>query len=118
MTPREEPPPSELTSVVLDIGGGFGALVVNAAARDAERQVDIVDNRGQRYHAVVHGVMTAGGSSHQAVFASLPAGSYQLVDPAGTWIRSFEVKDGCVTDVPLYSWQDAFGPIPSLVSRL
>ena len=101
MTPREEPPPSELTSVMLDIGGGFGALVVNATARDAERQVDIVDDRGQRQHAVVHNVMTPGGSSHQAVFASLAAGSYRLLDPAGASIRSFEVQDGRVTDVPL-----------------
>jgi len=101
MTPREKPPPSELTSVMLDIGGGFGALIVKATARDAEQQVEIVDARGQRQHAVVHSVMMAGGSSHQAVFSSLPEGSYELLDLAGTPIRSFTIRDGRVTDVHL-----------------
>jgi hypothetical protein len=101
MTPREKPPPNELTSVMLDIGGGFGALIVNATARDAERQVDIVDDRGQRQHAVVHSVKTAGTASHQAVFASLPQGAYELLDASGMSIRSLRVEDGGVTDVHL-----------------
>jgi hypothetical protein len=101
MTPREKPPPNELTSVMLDIGGGFGALIVNATARDAEQQVDIVDDRGQRQHAVVHSVKTAGTASHQAVFASLPQGAYELLDLAGTSIRSFTIRDGRVTNVHL-----------------
>jgi len=101
MTPREEPPSSELTSVMLDIGGGFGALVVNATPSDAERQVDIVDDRGQRQHAVVHKVTMPGSASHQAVFASLPQGGYELLDASGVSIRSFTVQDGYVTDVDL-----------------
>lgn len=101
MTPSEKPPPSQLTSVMLDIGGGFGALVVNGTPRDAERQIDIVDDRGQRQHAVVHGVLTARGSSHQAVFASLRQGRYELLDLDGTWIRSFKIEDGRVTNVHL-----------------
>ena len=99
MTPREEPPPSELTSVMLDIGGGFGALVVSATARDAERQIDIVDGHGRRQHAVVHRVRAAGDASYRAVFASLPQGQYDLLDASGGPVRSLRVEDGRVTEV-------------------
>jgi hypothetical protein len=93
-----EPPLSELTSVMLDMGGGFGALVVHAGADDAERQLEVADERGRRTHAVVHRLA---GGSYEAVFPSLRQGSYVLLDQAGPTMNSFTVAGGEVSFVEL-----------------
>jgi len=100
VTPSHQPPPTELTGVMLDIGGGYGALVVRAVADDEGRQIDVADHDGRRTHAVVHRYGDVAGP-YKAVFPSLRQGSYVLLDVDGKRQSEFAVSDGKVSYVGL-----------------
>jgi hypothetical protein len=70
---------AKAASVALDIGEGFGALVIYPAERYRDREIEIspVDGHGHRVHTGVHERATFSGASQlTAVFGSLPAGEY------------------------------------------
>jgi hypothetical protein len=84
--------PSRAGSVVLDLGDGIGALILDAPAELAGREIEIsraTDATGARHtHSLVRERVTDAGISYAAVYISLVAGDYVVwLDddtPAGT----------------------------------
>jgi hypothetical protein len=68
--------PSE--SLVLDIGGDIGALLIHtpAALDDAEIEISPAADPAARTHNQVHPRRVPDGLSYSAVFPSVPAGEY------------------------------------------
>ena len=92
--------PSGDATVMLDIGGAVGALVVHTPARLAGEEIEIA-HRGDTaafVHTEVRERRLRDGSVYAAVFAAVPAGTYRLLDaPAAT--RDIVVSPGRVTEV-------------------
>ena len=90
--------------VVLDIGGDVGAAVVTAPAALAgteieARPVDRPEPRHLPHVAVLGRPVPGGGVVHSAVFAELPAATYELARrPAGPVRLRIAVRGGAVTD--------------------
>jgi hypothetical protein len=85
--------PSGPGTVVLDLGEGVGALVVEAPPELNGREIEIsasgdVWSGGRRPHSLVRERRTAAGTSYAAVYPGLPAAEYTVwLDehtPAGT----------------------------------
>jgi hypothetical protein len=88
-------------AVVLDIGGDVGALVVRMppSLAGAEIEARPVGSGHVEHVAVLARPLPAGGEVHCAVFAALPAGTYELyVRPAGPVRLSVQVTGGAVAD--------------------
>ena len=101
-------------AVVLDIGGDVGALVVRAPAallgveieaRPVGRPDPDSGSAGRHRHvhlahvAVLARPLPDGGVLHSAVFAGLPAGTYELYErPAGPVRLTVAVTGGAVAD--------------------
>jgi hypothetical protein len=98
-------------AVVLDIGGDVGALVVRmppslAGAEIEARPVGVGSSAAcpsnpthLEHVAVLARPLPDGGEVHCAVFAALPAGTYELyVRPAGPVRLSVQVTGGAVAD--------------------
>ena len=86
------PGPSRAGSVVLDLGAGVGALILDTPAELNGREIEISavadGQRARRTHSLVRQRRTGAGTSYAAVYAGLPAGDYIVwqdeVTPAGT----------------------------------
>jgi hypothetical protein len=93
--------PSGPGTVVLEIGGVTGALVVHTASTLAGRELEIA-RRGDAeafVHTEVRERRLPAGSSYAAVFASLPHGAYTLLEaPAGAPCE-VAISPGRVTEV-------------------
>ena len=65
---------------ILDIGGGFGALILYADASylDREIEVSLVGRDGERTHTAIHERVVEGRPVHAGIYASLPAGEYRV----------------------------------------
>lgn len=64
-----------MDSLVLDIGGDIGALVIHTGPRMIETEIEISrDGSVARSHNVVHARRGLHGVSYSAVFPSVPAG--------------------------------------------
>jgi hypothetical protein len=90
-------------SVALDIGDGFGALVIYPAERFAGREIEIsrVRGDGRRVHTGVHKRHAESGSMLTAIFGSLPAGEYVVWEDAVTAAEEVIVPDGAIAEVRL-----------------
>ena len=97
------------TAVLLDIGGDVGAAVVVARAglvgvEIEARPVGSGDHGAGHHHHLPHVAVVArpapdGSVVHSAVFAELPAGSYELSErPAGPVRLRIAVTGGSVTE--------------------
>ena len=81
--------PSRQGTVVLDIGGDTGALVIYAPAAMNGQEIEVSPCRpaAGRTHALVR-ERRAGDGCHAAVYPALPAGDYTIwrdrLTPAGT----------------------------------
>ena len=88
-------------SLVLDIGGHIGALVIHADAELAEIEIEI-SPAGQpdakRTHNVVHARRNRGGVRYSAVFPDVPAGDYVIWRDATTRDTTVTVHGGQVTE--------------------
>jgi 16S rRNA G1207 methylase RsmC len=93
-----ESPPPVLTSVAVDVGQGYGALVITADSRHDEHEIEIVDESMRRQHAVVHRTSRNGEHTYQAVFPSLREGRYGVVGRPGTFV---DINSGEVAEVRL-----------------
>jgi hypothetical protein len=73
-------PPSRDGSVVLDIGGNIGALVVEATGDRLGSELDLtpVGATTAIMHTEVRERHVAGGTRYAAVYAAVPAGSYTV----------------------------------------
>ena len=92
-------PPSWDGSVVLDIGGSIGALVLRVSADLVGKEIDLYpeDPTGPHTHSAVRERRLAIGSSYAAVYPALVAGFYRI---EGTNQR-VEIEGGRVTEVTL-----------------
>ncbi len=89
--PETVPGPSRAGSVVLDLGAGIGALILDAPAELNGREIEISPVGGApafRTHALVRERRTSAGPGYAAVYPGLAAGDYTVwrdaVTPAGT----------------------------------
>jgi hypothetical protein len=92
MTEHAHAAPSRAGSVVLDLGDGIGALILDAPADLNGREIEISsapgDAAARQTHSLVRERTTAAGTSYAAVYISVPAGEYIVWrdedTPAGT----------------------------------
>lgn len=95
------PGPSSAGSVVLEVGAGIGALILDAPAGLAGREIEISPVRGgadaRRTHALVRERHTGAGLRHAAVYPGLPAGDYTMWQDADTPAGTVTIDGGRVT---------------------
>jgi len=87
--------------VVLDIGGGFGALVVHGSAGEIDTPIEIspADADADRQHQHVLERPVGGVTFHAAVFDRVPTGTFTLWVRGEVLERGVEISDGAVTEV-------------------
>jgi hypothetical protein len=92
-------PPSREGSVVLDIGGRVGALVVMAGAdrSGAELELTPADGRRAKVHSEVRPRRLGPGERYAAVFPQLLAGDYEVEETG----QRISVGGGMLTVVVL-----------------
>ncbi|RKN43353.1 phospholipase [Micromonospora endolithica] len=80
--------PSETGSVVLDIGGDTGALIIYTGRDQHGREIEVGRADEPRTHSAVRERRVQDGTFHSAVYPELPAGVYTVwwddTTPAGT----------------------------------
>jgi hypothetical protein len=98
--------PSGQGTVVLNIGGDIGAMVIHTpgSLHGHEIEVSPVDDPGTRTHAAVRARYVRGGVLWSVVIDSLPAGRYAIWRDPITVLTEVDVAGGMVTE---YEW-----PIP------
>jgi hypothetical protein len=115
--------PSSAGSVVLELGGAVGVLVIEATAELDGREIEIspVDGtdqhehprdhdhahdhnaRARRTHSQVRERGTAAGTSYAAVYPGVAAGPYTVWRDPGTPVGTVTIDGGRVTR---YRWPD------------
>jgi hypothetical protein len=66
-------------SVILELGGNIGALLLEAPPGLAGREIEISPSAGgPRTHSLVRERVTAAGVSYAAVYPAVPAGEYTV----------------------------------------
>jgi hypothetical protein len=76
--------PSGSGTVVLELGPGVGALILNTPAglNGAEIEISLSGTDGPRMHSMVRPRHVAGGTRYAAVYPGLAPGEYTVRDPA------------------------------------
>jgi hypothetical protein len=119
--------PTGAGSVVLDLGGAIGALVVETPAALSGREIEIslvaaataatsaaaasaaaasaaaTSAAGGRTHSLVRERRTAAGTSYAAVYPDLPAGQYLIWRRMDTPVGEVTIDGGVVTR---FRWPD------------
>jgi hypothetical protein len=98
--PEFVPGPSSAGSVVLDLGAGIGALILDTPAELAGREIEISPVGGasaRRTHSLVRERRTGAGLSYAAVYPGLAAGDYTIWQDAVTPAATITVHSGQVT---------------------
>ena len=87
--------------VVLDVGGGTGALVVHVpeALLDHELEISPADTPRSRTHTLARRRHLPHGTVVAAVFPSLPEGDHTVWGPSGEPMARVHVTSGGVTEV-------------------
>jgi len=102
--------PSSAGSVVLDLGPGIGALILDAPAELSGREIEISPDRGgadaRRTHSLVRERRTGAGTSYAAVYPDLAIGDYTIWQDAVTPAGRITVHSGQVTR---YHWVRSAG---------
>jgi hypothetical protein len=102
---RPEPalPPSGQGTVVLDIGGDVGALVVHTGGALDGVEIEL-SHRGERrafVHTEVRERRLPEGSVYAGVFPAVVVGEYPLLGLAGRTDHDVTISSGRVTEVTL-----------------
>jgi len=94
-----------MDSLVLDIGGDVGALLLTTGPELAEEEIEIspgVDPAAKRSHNVVHARRDRGVvAAYSAVFPSLTAGEYTVWNRDGSAHTVITVHGGQVTQLAM-----------------
>jgi hypothetical protein len=91
-----------MDTLVLDIGGDVGALVIVAGPEIAEQEIEISpgsDPATPRSHNVVHARHGLGQVAYTAVFPSVPAGEYTVWHRDGSPYATVTIDGGRVTEL-------------------
>jgi hypothetical protein len=96
-------PAATCASVAIDVGGGYGALLLYPSPRFRGREIEIspAEQDGARVHTGVHERRTVAHSGLTAIFGSLPAGEYVVWEDAVTRGPVVTVQDGRVSELTL-----------------
>ncbi len=100
------PGPSGPGTVVLDLGAGVGALVLEAPAALLGQEIEISvagDSVGRRTHSLVRERRTAAGTSYAAVYPGLAAGRYLIWRHMDTPVGEVTIDGGMVAR---FRWPD------------
>ena len=99
------PGPSGPGSVVLDIGGDVGALIIVTPARMAGEEIHVspLHSPAGRTHALVRERRLGPASCHAAVYPALPAGDYTIWRDAGSPAGTVRIDGGAATS---YRWAE------------
>ena len=99
------PGPSGPGSVVLDIGGDVGALIIITPARMAGEEIHIspLDDPAARTHALVRERRLGPASCHAAVYPALAAGDYTIWRHAGGPAGTVRIDAGAAAS---YRWAE------------
>jgi hypothetical protein len=101
------PGPSGAGSVVLELGTGTGALVLDTPADLAGQEIEISPATGgpgaRRTHSLVRERITGAGTSYAAVYPGLAAGDYALWRDDATPAAVITINAGQVT---WHRWPD------------
>ena len=95
--------PSGQGTVMLNIGGTIGALIISAPGRlhGYEIEVSPVGAPDERTHAAVRARYVRGGVTFCVVLDALPAGRYDVWERGDTPLARGGVRGGAVTE---YTW--------------
>jgi len=92
------PGPSGPGTVVLELGEGIGALVLDAPARLNGREIEISPSGGgHRTHSLVRERNTGQGTTYAAVYPGLATAEYTVWLDDGTPAGKVTVRGGQVT---------------------
>ncbi|MEZ0092427.1 hypothetical protein [Streptacidiphilus sp. EB129] len=93
--------PSRAGSVLVDIGGDIGALIIHTPAglHGAELELSPADTPGLRTHMAVRERRGHGPTRHAAIFPSLACGTYDVWHPAGHPAAQVTITGGQVTQL-------------------
>jgi hypothetical protein len=95
---------TEPDSLVLDIGGDVGALVIHTGPEWAETEIELSPVAAtNRSHNVVHARHNRHGVQHSAVFPQVPAGTYTVWRDAVTPHGIVTVTGGQVAEYQIRS---------------
>lgn len=93
--------PSGPGTVVLELGGSIGALILETPADMAGQEIEISPAGGgtgaRRTHSMVRARVTQAGTSFAAVFPGLAAGRYRLWRGDGRPAGTVAIEGGEVT---------------------
>ncbi|NGM12133.1 phospholipase [Verrucosispora sioxanthis] len=96
--------PSGTGTVVLDLGGDTGALIIYTGRQLLGREIEVsrADRDGDpRTHSAVRERRVRDGTFHSAVYPDLPAGVYTVWWDAETPVGAVTVSGGVVTEFAL-----------------
>ena len=96
-------PPSGQGTVVLDIGGDVGALVVHATGELSGVEIELA-RRGESQafvHTEVRERRLPDGSAYAGVFPAISVGEYTLLGIEGNADHDVTISSGRVTEVTL-----------------
>lgn len=89
--------PTGVGSVVLDVGGEVGALILYTPAAAAGAEIEISAPGGRRTHACVRERRGGQGTRYAAVYQGLAAGDYTIWGESGTPLARVRVTGGRIT---------------------
>ena len=93
--------PSRAGTVILDLGAGIGALILDTPADLLGQEIEISlagrDPGARRTHSLVRERKIGSGTAYAAVYPDLPAGDYTIWRDAVTAAATVTVAGGRVT---------------------
>ena len=85
--------------IVLDIGEGFGALIVYAGPELAGHEIELSrSDQAGRVHTEIHERVANGKTVFVGVFPDLPEGTYRLLTESPLQPQ-VEIRSGLITEV-------------------
>jgi hypothetical protein len=93
--------PTRDATVVADVGGDVGALVLYTAREMCGVEIDIepVGHPERRSHVAVRERHVASGTVYAAFYPSLAAGDYTLLTPSPDGPRPVTIQGGAVSEI-------------------
>ncbi|BCY12264.1 phospholipase [Actinoplanes sp. L3-i22] len=107
--------PSGQGTVMLNIGGSIGALIIDTSARFHGHEIEIspVATPEQRQHAAVRARYIRGGVTYCVVIDGLAEGRYAIWADGGEPLTEIEVRGGAVAQ---FAWPENAVPGRTLLS--
>jgi hypothetical protein len=98
--------PSRTGSVVLDIGGNIGALIIHTLEDLAGQELDIegLGDGTVSTHSLVRERQLPQGATYAAVYPGLPAGAYLVQGAPGRPAEKIQIHGGRITEI---DWRTA-----------